>query len=173
MKVFLTGDPHCGKTTILRKLIDGIKNKQGFVTAEIPDPNIPGQRLGFELIAATGGKATLAHVNSQSSTRVSRYGVDVEALNTFIEPLKKFTPSQLLYIDEVGEMELYSDSFRDLVYSYLKSPNPFIGTVSNQVKDPLVWEIINNHEWELFDITPDNRDLLFSQLQGDIKRAGY
>lgn len=155
---------------MLRKLIDGIKTKQGFVTAEIPDPNIPGQRLGFELIAATGGKTTLAHVNSQSSTRVSRYGVDVEALNTFIEPLKNFTSSQLLYIDEVGEMELYSDSFRQLVKLYLRSPNHFIGTVSNQVSDPLIGWIIKDPSISLYDITPANRDLLFSQLQNDLMR---
>lgn len=173
MKIFLTGDPHIGKSTMLNKLIENVQDKQGFVTNEIPNPDKPGSRAGFELIDSAGRTAILAHTNSQSPIRVSRYGVEIENFNTFIEPLQNFSPTQLLYIDEVGEMELHSSRFRDLVYTYLKAPNPFIGTVSNHIKDPLIQEIINNPQWQLFDITTDNRDLLLTQLQSDLKRAGY
>lgn len=169
MKIFITGDPHCGKTTMLNNLIGPVKDKQGFVTKEIPDGQ--GGRLGFELIDTSGNTATLAHIDNPSKIRVSKYGVDIPVLEKFIEPLFEIKPNQLLYIDEVGAMELFSAKFRQLVDSYLHSPNPFIGTVSNTVSDPLVTSIIKNPNWELFDIRPEIRDLLFSQLQGDIERA--
>ncbi len=54
MKLLVTGEPHTGKSTLLKKLISNIPNKVGFVTIEIPDPDNPGMRLGFKLIDHNG-----------------------------------------------------------------------------------------------------------------------
>ena len=104
MKVLLTGEPRSGKTTLLEGFINSVPNKQGFVTREVRKD---GERTGFELVSSLGQAATLASVDSDSSTRVSHYGVDLNGLDTFIAELPPIQPGNLLYIDEIGQMELF------------------------------------------------------------------
>lgn len=165
MKLFLTGQPHSGKSTLINKLIKQVDNKQGFVTVEIPDLNNKGQRLGFELLDSMGRGATLAHVDTESEIRVSKYGVDIDSLEKFIEPLFKIDEVKLLYIDEVGQMELFSQKFKELVRHYLKSKNDFIGTISSVYEDELIDEIKKNPDVEILTITPENREHLYDDLK--------
>lgn len=168
MKLFLTGQPHSGKSTLINRLIQQVDNKRGFVTVEIPDQRNAGQRLGFDLQDSDGRTTTLAHVNNESEIRVSKYGVDVRALDDFIEPLFKTAEDTLLYIDEVGQMELYSKRFKELVRHYLNSTNNFIGTISSVYEDELIDEIKANPSIEIINITLENRDQLYHDLKRKI-----
>lgn len=165
MKTLLTGEPHSGKTTLLHKLLADVENKQGFVTQEIPGLENPGKRLGFDLVGADGHTALLAHITSPSTVRVSRYGVNVTNLDTFIDPLFSFVPDQLLYIDEIGQMELYSTKFRDLVELYIQSPNDFIGTITSVYNDRFVDRLKNDSKIRFITITSQNRDDLYEELR--------
>lgn len=165
MKILVTGEPHTGKSTLLKNFISNIPDKVGFVTLEIPDHNNPGMRLGFKLIDHSGREAILAHIDIQSDFKVSRYGVDIKALEEFIQPLFDFQTDQLLYIDEIGQMELYSEKFKFLVQKYVDSPNNFIGTLTKNYQDDLTEELKNNHSITIEEITVDNRDNLLSQLK--------
>ncbi len=165
MKILLTGQPHSGKTTLLAKVIEEVEHKQGFVTKEIK----PGaQRVGFELIATDGTRAILAHVDHKSEMQVSRYFVDVHGLEEFIEPLFHFEPDQLLYIDEIGQMELFSDRFKDLVRTYLDSSNNFVGTITSVYTDDFVEEIKSRKAVQIIEVTEENRDELVSKLTMNI-----
>src|SRR3989344_7531765 len=128
MKVLLTGQPRAGKTTLMVNCLKMVPNKQGFVTREILEG---GERIGFELVSSLGQTATLASVNSNSALRVSRYGVNVGALDSFIDDLPPPEPGNLLYIDEIGAMELFSDKFKRLVLEYLNTGNSFLGTIKD------------------------------------------
>ena len=165
MKILLTGQPHSGKSTLLSRLIENIKDKQGFVTREIPDPSNPGLRVGFELVSAGGDTATLAHIGSDSDIRVSRYGVEIDKLNDFLRKLNKFTPTQLLYIDEVGQMQLNSEAFQSLVKKYIAAPNNYIGTITSVYNDEFVEQLKNNSEVEIIEVTSENRNRLFTELR--------
>lgn len=165
MKMLVTGEPHTGKSTLLKKLISNIPNKVGFVTLEIPDPDNPGMRLGFKLIDHNGREAILAHVNIESDIKVSRYGVDIKTLDEFIHPLFEFQADQLLYIDEIGQMELYSEKFKLLVEEYINSTNNFIGTITKNYQDELTEELKSNKMINIEEITINNRDNLFIQLK--------
>lgn len=162
MKVLLTGQPRSGKTTLMAKLIGRVANKQGFVTEEIRED---GERVGFKLVSADGREAVLAHINIQSDYQVSRYFVDVKALDEFIEPLFDFEDDQLLYIDEIGQMELFSDKFKELVDKYLSASNKFLGTITSVYSDEFVDGVKNRNDIELIEVTPDNRDALVDELQ--------
>src|SRR5215467_14590534 len=73
--LLLTGLPGCGKTTVIRRLIDRLNDLRlrGFYTQELREY---GQRVGFEAVGLSGQRAVLAHVRSRSMLRVGRYGVD-------------------------------------------------------------------------------------------------
>lgn len=132
------------------------------MTNEIPNGN--GGRFGFELIDNKNHKDVLAHINSKSPTRVSRYGVNVDSLDEFLKPLCHFKPVDLLYIDEIGQMELYSDRFIELVRMYLESDNNFIGTLSSVFDHKMIVDIKSNPTYRIYEVNEKNRDNLNKKL---------
>jgi nucleoside-triphosphatase len=167
MKYLITGVPHAGKSTLINSLVTGIEKKQGFVTAEVLQD---GQRTGFELVSAASDRALLASINSQSHTRVSRYGVNVELLDDFIARLPEPTGEDLLYIDEIGQMELYSSAFRGLVRNYLEMPNHFIGTLTSVYEDDFTAELASRPDLMIFNLTLENRDSLGAEIAAHVAK---
>lgn len=161
MNILLTGQPHSGKTTFITKLLKGVEEKKGFITKEIKEE---GQRVGFQLVSSSGATATLAHINHKSPYQVSRYFVDVNNLDRLIDPLFTFEPSQLLYIDEIGQMELFSDRFKELVLTYLNASNDFIGTVTNVYSDEFVEKVKQRDDVRIIEVTEDNRSMLADKI---------
>lgn len=85
----ITGAPGAGKTTLIKKLADGLRhlNPAGFYTSEIREG---GVRRGFALASFdknTDERGVLSHVDFKGPYRVGKYGVDVEGLETFISGL--------------------------------------------------------------------------------------
>ncbi len=78
--VLVTGPPGCGKTTLMRRAVAELGvPAAGFYTEEI---RAAGRREGFALVTLDGRRATLASVRIRGPHRVSRYGVDVQALES-------------------------------------------------------------------------------------------
>lgn len=156
MKLLLTGEPHSGKTTALEDFVEGAPcEAQGFVTREVLGAD--GIRTGFELVSSLGQTATLASVNSASDVRVSRYGVEVEQLDEFLDGLPAVEPGKLLYIDEIGRMELFSSRFKELVTGWLDSENHYAGTVACNYQDSFIDQVLARPDVVLLHITPENR----------------
>lgn len=107
----------------------------------------------------------MAYVNIESDIKVSRYGVDIKTLDEFINPLFDFQSDQLLYIDEIGQMELYSEKFKLLVEKYVTATNSFIGTITKNYQDELIEELKSNKLINIEEVTIKNRDNLFIQLK--------
>jgi nucleoside-triphosphatase len=169
MKLFLTGEPHSGKSTLLTKLIGSIQYGEGFVTAELIRD---GQRHGFELISSEGKRVLFADADSLSDVRVSRYGLNIEALDAFIDDLPKIERQATLYLDEVGQMQLFSERFRQLARQYVDSDNHLIGTISKVYNDDFINEIKTNPKVEVIEVTIENRDELTTALLTRIERLG-
>ncbi|MDB5161224.1 MAG: putative NTPase [Candidatus Saccharibacteria bacterium] len=167
MNILLTGEPHAGKSTLLDRLVNDIDNKLGFVTTEVSEN---GSRTGFELVSALGSRALLASIDSPSEIRVSRYGVNLDILNSFIAELPPIEDDQLLYIDEIGQMELYSEQFKNLVQGYLDSSNPFVGTLSSVYHDDFTDSLRQRMDVDIVEITPDNRDEIRVKLADKVAK---
>jgi len=127
--MLLTGYPGCGKTTIIKKIIDGYSgNMGGFYTQEIREA---GHRTGFRIITLGGQQAVLAHVNISSSKRVGKYGVDLQMLEEIgVESIYDALGNKaLVVIDEIGPMEIASIKFCSAVWDVLKSDCTLLGTI--------------------------------------------
>lgn len=166
MKILLTGKPKSGKTTLLEKLLKDIKDKHGMVATEVLED---GTRIGFDLQDDSGHTAILARTDRKTDTAVGRYYVDIPSLSAFIESLFEVVPSSLLYIDEIGHMQLYSGEFQKLVRTYLNAPNDYLGTVSSIYSHPFIDEIKSRSDILLCTITPENRDAMLAALSSALK----
>jgi len=73
--LLLTGPPGCGKTTVIRQVIERLNDVRlaGFYIQEMRKH---GQRVGFEAIGLGGRSTTHAHVDFHSPHHMGRYTVD-------------------------------------------------------------------------------------------------
>jgi nucleoside-triphosphatase THEP1 len=153
--LLITGMPRSGKSTLLNKLIQEIDQKVGFVTNEVRKD---GERVGFELVNHKREKSMLASVNFETNFKVSRYFVDINALDEMILGVEKVGEHDILFLDEIGQMELFSDKFKALVEKYLDSPNVCIATLSKIYSDEFIEKIKNRTDVFLVEINEENRD---------------
>jgi len=158
-KTLITGKPGVGKTTLVQKIIEPMRsvNMAGFCTAEI---RCRGSRLGFELQSLNGERRTLAHVEIDSRNRVGRYGVDTNGFEEFLEALDLLNPEvELIVIDEIGKMELFSNRFRDLVRNTLNSDKQVLASIALKGNE-FIREIKQRLDIHLLEVTHGNRDRL-------------
>jgi nucleoside-triphosphatase THEP1 len=131
LKLFLTGDPGCGKTTVLRRVIDRLRGgveMSGFLTEEFLKS---GRRKGFRGVTLSGQEFLLADRDLDSPMRVGPYGVSLEGLDTIgLDSLRPDPQTRLLVLDEVGKMESFSEPFRERVQELLDDPTPLLATVA-------------------------------------------
>jgi len=153
--ILITGMPRSGKSTLLKKIIQQFDNKVGFVTNEVRKD---GERIGFEIETNAGEKSMLANVDFKTNFKVSRYFVDIENLDLMISKVENFEKNDFLFLDEIGQMELFSEKFKVLVEKYLDSTNICIATLSKIYSDEFIEDIKRRNDIFLIEITEENRD---------------
>jgi nucleoside-triphosphatase len=164
----LTGAPSCGKTTLIRDLINGTSVPAGgFYTQEIRSGAV---RQGFRIITLDGRSAPLARKDIPSLLHVGKYGVDCTGLEEIGVPaLKKAAVNNcLVVIDEIGKMELFSDKFKETVLEIIENGKRVLGTI-----------MLKSHPWsdmlkkmpqvEVIALTRGNRDKVYGRVQEWIK----
>lgn len=130
--LLLTGPPGIGKTTAIRRVAEGLAGRKigGFTTEEIREKE---QRVGFGLESFGGARAVLAHVGIASPHSVSRYGVDLGALDRFVElTLDPAAGPDVFLVDEIGKMECLSPRFVAAIERLLDGEIPVVATVAER-----------------------------------------
>jgi len=154
--LLLTGKPGTGKTALIKEALARTKVEAGgFYTEEI---RTGGIRQGFKIVTLDGQEAILAHVSISSPYQVSKYKVDIDALDRVgVSALRQaLKESDLIVIDEIGKMELLSPRFKEAAMQAINSGRKVLGTImlnphsfADQVKC--------HPEVEVFVVTRDNR----------------
>lgn len=165
--VLITGLPRSGKTTLLEKVISDYDNKVGFVTREVKRN---GERTGFEIVTSDGENSLLASVNIKTKKMVSKYSVSVKNLNLMVSRTLKYSSEDLLYLDEIGQMELFSEKFKKLVLDYLNANNVCITTVSKVFKSRFINEVLGRRDAFVVEINSKNRDAKTIFIKGLIEK---
>ncbi|WGU97635.1 nucleoside-triphosphatase [Paenibacillus dendritiformis] len=146
----LTGKPRIGKTTMIKKLINEIGSDMcgGFYTEEITNSD---DRVGFRCVSINGDCVEIANVESPSSTRMGRYGIDIEN-------------------DEIGLMQMLSASFQKIVQDIVSDNRIVLGTISSD-SHPEIDRFKYVKEVKIIGLNELNRDAISEFLGREILKA--
>jgi nucleoside-triphosphatase len=164
MNILITGRPGVGKTTLIKKVIRDVDGASGFFTTEIREK---GKRVGFAIETVDGTKGILAHVSIKGKYMVSKYTVNLSDIETVCVPSLDIT-SDLIVIDEIGKMELFSDQFRERVLRVLDTGR-VIATIMER-SHPFTDTIKKRDDVELVTVTEESRDELVDILKEKVER---
>jgi len=157
--LLLTGSPGVGKTTVMTKVLARLPVRAGgFYTEEVRQG---GQRTGFRIVTLDGEAGILASVGSRSSRRVGRYGVELEEFERVgvAAIARALAQADVVIIDEIGKMEMFSAAFKDAVLAVLASAKPLLATIT-QSPHPWADNLKRHPHVELWTVTYQNRDVL-------------
>jgi nucleoside-triphosphatase len=169
LRVLVEGRPAVGKTTVALRLAALLREAgvplAGFVTEEQRER---GRRVGFAIETFDGERAILAHVDLPGPPRVGRYGVDLPAFEGLALPALASPPDGgVVLIDELGKMELASETFRAAVTRLLEQPVPLVATV--HVARHLFTDALKGRpDLALVRVAAANRDELPAQLAAQL-----
>jgi nucleoside-triphosphatase len=166
--LLLTGTPGVGKTTVLMKVVNALKERGirvgGMISREVRKG---GTRVGFEILDLTSSRrGWLAHVNQKNGPQVGKYRVNIEDLNTVgaqavTEAVEK---CEVIAIDEVGPMELFSEKFKEAAWKALDSRKLVIAVVHWKAQNKLINEAKKREDAETIIVTVEKRENLHEQI---------
>jgi nucleoside-triphosphatase len=155
--ILLTGRPGVGKTTVIKRVVEQLGARAGgFYTAEMRKG---GRRQGFKIVTLDGQEGILSHVDIKGRPRVSRYGVNLTDLDEVaVAALRQaIAEADIIVVDEIGKMELFSEEFRKAVTEAVESVKPVLGTVM-ATRDPWVDSLKALPQVTVIEVTQDNRE---------------
>ena len=157
--ILLTGKPGTGKTTVIKKVMAELDVKiGGFYTEEIREK---GKRVGFKVRSSDGEEGLLAHKDTKSPYRVGKYGVLINSFEIIgVKAIENAVKNaELIIIDELGRMELFSKKFQAAVLEALDSSKPILGVIQ-QKRNPFLDKIRSRKDIKILTVTEKNRNEL-------------
>ena len=159
----LTGSPGAGKTTLIRQAVARLQAKAGgFYTQEIRGGGI---RQGFKITTLNGQDAILSHVDISSPHRVSKYGVNIESLDRVgvVALHHAIKECDVIVIDEIGKMELFSPRFKEAVLKAVESGKKVLGTIMLN-PNPFADQIKKHPQVRLVQVSRANHDQVLTEI---------
>lgn len=162
MKILLTGKPGVGKTTVVKKVVQKLKDKViGFWTEDIRDKL--NKRTGFKIVTTEGTEAILASKYLfETPYKVGSYYVDIETFEKIVIPVlkKALKEDKTVVIDEIGKMELFSKRFISVVEEIFEKKEKILATVPIKDVHPFVKKVKERKDVLLIEVTLSNRNYL-------------
>jgi nucleoside-triphosphatase len=166
--LLVTGPSGIGKTSVMLRSVNGLKNRGHEIGGMISrDVREGGVRVGFEIMDfSTGQRGWLAHVNQPTGPKISKYRVNLTDLDAIgvSSILDAIRNADIIIVDEIGPMELFSSAFRDAVLHAVESDKPVLGTIHFGLRDSLVKNIKNREDAEILKVTYENREFLHNLI---------
>jgi len=165
---FITGAPGIGKTTVLLRTVEALKNKGfrvgGMLSREVRER---GTRVGFEIVDfETDKRGWLAHVNQPDGPQISKYRVNLKDLETLgADSIRNaVAKAQIVIVDEIGPMELFSSAFKEAVIQAINSDKLVLGVIHHHARDQLIDSVKKRDDTEIIEVTYGNRGNLHNLL---------
>ncbi|XP_015235061.1 PREDICTED: cancer-related nucleoside-triphosphatase [Cyprinodon variegatus] len=186
--VFLTGPPGVGKTTLVQKVCEALVSSgvgvEGFYTEEVREG---GRRVGFDVVTLAGERGHLSRIREGPGTShgrreymVGQYVVDLPSFENLALPLFRHAGTagggsrKVFIIDEIGKMELFSQSFIRAVRQTLDSSScTILGTIPVPKGKPLglVEEVRSRPDVKVFTVSKENRNALLEDILATLREC--
>jgi nucleoside-triphosphatase len=162
MKIFLTGYPKSGKSTVLIKTIELLKKKGlkvgGFVTPEIREK---GRRKGFYVKDVfSGSMEVFASVDFKIGPRFGKYCIDKNAFEKIALKAIDFALENcdVIVVDEIGKMEFFSENFKKKLGALMLEEKPLIAVLHRDFVEQF------KQLGKVIEVTQENRENLPEEL---------
>ncbi|MGQ9479529.1 MAG: NTPase [Thermoproteota archaeon] len=165
MKILVTGRPGIGKTTVVSRAVEELRSRGlmvgGMITYESREM---GVRTGFMVEnVKTGERGLMASVTYRGGLRVGKYGVDVNVLDRVgvgaVEDA--ILSDDVVVIDEIGPMELYSEAFKTVVSKAFSSSKRVLATIHHRAsRNDFCRRMLSQEDVLRFTLSLENRDVL-------------
>lgn len=166
--IFITGRPGIGKTSVLLRALNDLKGGGykigGMISREVREGGI---RVGFEIVDfCNGERGWLAHRNQPTGPEIGKYRVNLRDLDAVgSRSIRNAVASDdVVVIDELGPMELLSQTFKDAVVQAIESGKPLLGTIHYRLRDPIIHLIKTRTDAEILEVTYENRESLHKMV---------
>jgi nucleoside-triphosphatase len=128
-KVLITGSPGSGKSTMMLKLIEDLRPRR-VAGLSTPEVRRRGAREGFKMIDLANGVEEVLAMTHGSGPAVGKYRVNVAGVDEMVRRIRPTLDSaDLICIDEIGKMELFSTEFEKFVDHAFSLDKPMIAVV--------------------------------------------
>ncbi|XP_018334317.1 cancer-related nucleoside-triphosphatase homolog [Agrilus planipennis] len=178
--IVLTGFPGVGKTTLIKKVCDALKAENvckidGFYTEDVR--NETGSRIGFDIVTLGGKRRRLSRTleyvepGNESKYKVGQYTVFLNEFESVALPTFE-SENEIIVIDEIGKMELFSENFKQKVVKTFKDPKKIIiATIPVAKGKPisLVENIRSSDSTHLITVNKNNRNNLLNEIVSHVK----
>jgi len=162
MKIFLTGLAGSGKSTVLIKTIELLKNSGkkvgGFVTPEIREK---GKRKGFYVKDVfSGAMEVFASVDFKIGPKLGKYCIDIDAFDKIALKAIDFALKNcdVIAVDEIGKMEFFSENFKKKLGVLMLEDKPLIAVLHRDFVGQF------KQLGKVIEVTKENREKLPEEL---------
>ncbi|MGB5910719.1 MAG: NTPase [Promethearchaeia archaeon] len=173
-KILITGPPRCGKSTLISKLIEFYSKKnfkiKGFLTPEVREKS---RRIGFDIAEISSDiRFPFARIgDSKSKYKLGKYSVFIDEFEKVISNLENldFEQVDLMIIDEIGKMELFSKKFQNFIINIFQGESNIIATIGKNIKHPYNKKLFNLPNLYKYDLSFQNQQEIYQQIIDLIK----
>ncbi len=170
-KIILSGAPSIDLAYFLNTLVEKIPRAVGLVTSPIlAGLKVVGLRM-HPLPFDGNHEFVIAHQdNTDSNLYVDHYGIYEDALEQVAEYAlsllgKDFSPTDILYLGELGKIQLSSPSFIATVRKYLDLPNSAILTLSDSYNSKFTNEFRRHPHVSVIDIENTTVEVVLKKIR--------
>jgi nucleoside-triphosphatase len=112
----------------------------------------------------------MASVDINSNKRVSKYQVDVDAIDRILNKLEDgLNEADIIFVDEIGKMELYSQRFKDTIEGILDSNKTVIATIQLS-ENPFIKNIMKREDSKVCFLERDNQIKVLKSIKNEVNQ---